>query len=208
MQRQLVDWAFRQLYTRFAWSYDAVAALVSGGRWQHWAAAALPVLRGRVLELGCGPGRLQALPRPPAVSLLVGLDLSAQMVRLARRNAPRALLTRADALQLPFAAGSFEMICATFPTAWLLRAEAQRELRRVLIPGGRIVVIDRGSLPAGPYQRLVALVYRLVWGRAVAAEALPATVALGGLEFAVEQVWAADGSSVLRMIAERPDDED
>lgn len=208
MQRQLVDWAFRQLYTRYAWSYDAVAALVSGGRWQDWAAAAVPVLRGRVLELGCGPGRLQALPRPSAISLLVGLDLSAQMVRLARRNAPRALLTRADALQLPFAAGSFETVCATFPTAWLVRPEAQRELRRVLVPGGRIVVIDSGSLPAGPYQRLVALAYRLVWGRAIAVDAVPATVQLGGLLYTVEAITAADGSSVLRMIAARPDDED
>jgi ubiquinone/menaquinone biosynthesis C-methylase UbiE len=208
MQRRLVDWAFRQLYTRFAWSYDAVAALVSGGRWRSWAAAAMPVLRGRVLELGCGPGHLQALPRPAAVSALIGLDLSAQMLRLARRNAPQAVLLRADVLQLPFAAGSFETVCATFPTAWLLRGEARHELQRVLVPGGRIVIIDGGRLPDGAYRRLTDLIYRLVWGRADAAAAVPTTVELGGLTYAVEQVQAAGGSSVLRLTAERPRDAD
>ncbi|NTV64514.1 MAG: hypothetical protein HGA65_13385, partial [Oscillochloris sp.] len=50
----LVRWAFERLYREFAWTYDMVAVAVSGGLWRRWGLAALPYVRGRVLELGFG----------------------------------------------------------------------------------------------------------------------------------------------------------
>ena len=199
--RRLVEWGFTGLYTRFAWLYDRIALLVSAGRWQRWVLAALPALRGRVLELGCGPGHLQAQALPPGVTALVGLDVSRQMLRLARRHAPHAALVRANALSLPFADGSFETVCATFPAAYLLAEETQSELRRVLTAGGQLVVIDGGTLPPGPYRRMVELVYGVVWGRRTKEldDALPATLQLGGMTMAVERIVLTDGSSVLRL---------
>ena len=62
MRRSLLQLFFDQLYTRLAWGYDGVAALVSGGQWYEWGAAALDYVElDPVLEGGCGRGRL--LPR-------------------------------------------------------------------------------------------------------------------------------------------------
>ena len=51
---------FQLLYHPFAWAYDLVAGLVSLGRWKSWVLCGLPLLAGRVLEIGFGPGHLQA----------------------------------------------------------------------------------------------------------------------------------------------------
>src|SRR5436190_21020174 len=78
--------AFHLLYHQLSWSYDLVAWLVSGGQWRAWMRATLPYLVGpRVLEIGFGPGHL--LGTMAGVGLRpVGVDLSPQMLGLARRN--------------------------------------------------------------------------------------------------------------------------
>src|SRR5581483_7415360 len=82
-----IRWCFARFYREFAWTYDAVAAAVSGGRWPDWGRAALPYLRGRVLELGCGTGNLQrALAQYPGVGWPIGLDASPQMLAITRRK--------------------------------------------------------------------------------------------------------------------------
>jgi SAM-dependent methyltransferase len=86
---RIIRWVFDRFYHEFAWTYDAVAAAVSGGRWGAWGQAALPYLYGRVLELGCGTGALQsALARRMAGS--VGVDASAQMLDITMHKLNRA----------------------------------------------------------------------------------------------------------------------
>lgn len=58
---------------------------------RYWATRA----RGLVLELGCGTGRLASLLRRQAIPYL-GLELSAEMLERARRNAPGVPFVRAD----------------------------------------------------------------------------------------------------------------
>src|SRR5689334_21785273 len=84
IHRSLVRWAFARFYREFAWTYDTVAAAVSGGRWSAWGQAVLPELRGRVLELGCGTGNLQQA-RARGGQLITGLDASSQMLAITRR---------------------------------------------------------------------------------------------------------------------------
>ena len=63
--------------------------------------------RGRVLDLGCGTGRL--LDRNDS-GRVVGLDLSIEMLRLAHQKSPSVL--RADGHHLPFASASFDAVVA------------------------------------------------------------------------------------------------
>lgn len=140
-----MQWFFYLLYHSFAWSYDGVARVVSGGRWNDWVNASLPLLSGpSVLELGCGPGHLQA--RMSGEGLFPsGLDESWQMLRQARQRLDRAgvqgRLVRGRAQHLPFIGEVFDGVVATFPTLYIMAPETLQEVQRVLKPGGRLVVL-------------------------------------------------------------------
>ncbi|GIV95575.1 MAG: type 11 methyltransferase [Herpetosiphonaceae bacterium] len=177
LRLKLVRWAFARFYSEGAWTYDAVAALISRGYWARWIQAVRPYLHGRVLELGCGTGYLQAALASDRQRYHVGLDLSRQMLQLTRRRTARAgqegLLVRARAQQLPFHSASFDSIVATFPAEYIVDSATLEEVRRALGPGGRLLILDAGQLPPGFSRRLVNLVYALVFGRRAA---LPASL--------------------------------
>ncbi|WP_129629150.1 class I SAM-dependent methyltransferase [Candidatus Oscillochloris fontis] len=162
---RLVNWGFERLYREFAWSYDWVAAMVSAGLWQRWGLAVLPFLHGRVLELGFGPGHLQ-LAMAQAGIAACGVDSSPQMLALARQRLRRAgcsaHLSHAYAQHLPFAAAAFDTVLATFPAAYILDPRSHNEIRRVLAPAGRVVLLPQAELAPGRYAHLVALAYRLL----------------------------------------------
>jgi malonyl-CoA O-methyltransferase len=90
----------------------------------------------RVLELGCGTGRLLARIHAP---VRVGVDIAPAMLAQARRRG--LAVVHADAHALPFAAGSFDAILAPRGVFRYLDYErAFRECARVLAPGGRLAV--------------------------------------------------------------------
>ena len=90
--RSLLSLFFHLLYHQFAWTYDFVATSVSLGRWQGWALQAQPFLRGRVLEIGFGPGHLQVALNQAGLAAF-GLDESRQMSRQAACRLRRAKLS-------------------------------------------------------------------------------------------------------------------
>ena len=147
---RFIQFAFRRFYNEFAWTYDLVSRGVSRGRWHHWQRAALPQLRGtRVLELAFGTGNLLWDMATNGYQC-VGIDLSPYMARITakkfRRWGREAPICRARAQQLPFSDMAFDSLVATFPDYFILDPVAQGEMARVLVPGGRLVIVDGGRI--------------------------------------------------------------
>jgi len=100
-----------------------------------------------VLDLGCGAGHL-SFAAAPHVASIVAYDLSADMLRTlaheARKRGHENILTRQGTVQaLPFADASFDFVCTRFSAHhWTEIRTALKEARRVLKPGGGLVIID------------------------------------------------------------------
>ena len=207
---RLVSWAFERFYHEGAWTYDTVAWLVSRGYWSAWIAVVLPELHDEpVLELGCGTGYLQR-GRLHSPQLTIGLDESASMLARARDKLRRAgaegRLVRAVAQRLPFGDRSWPNVVATFPAPYLFDPATLAEIGRVMAPGGRLLIVDGGVLPAGPYQRVIAAIYRWVLG-AESGAADPVGNAgdrrverLEQLGFAVRSEWRTVGRSQVQVL--------
>jgi ubiquinone/menaquinone biosynthesis C-methylase UbiE len=197
------------LYHQFAWSYDFVAALVSLGHWNDWVRTALPHLEGRVLELGFGPGHLQQAMFDGGLQPF-GVDESRQMARQARRRLTkvgrRLSLTRGRARHLAFPEATFDRVVATFPSEYIFEPEAIHEIGRVLVPGGRLVIVPMAWITGSkPLERIAAWVFRITGETAAPENLLPAIKArftAGGFEVRHEMA-EAPGSRVLVLIAEK-----
>ncbi len=104
----------------------------------------------RMLDVGCGTGSLLALvAEMPAAELLVGLDYSAEMVARAAGKFTQATgrerlqAVHGDSERLPFAAESFDVLtCCNSFHHYPHQSAVLREFRRVLRPGGLLVLID------------------------------------------------------------------
>jgi ubiquinone/menaquinone biosynthesis C-methylase UbiE len=137
----------------------------------------------RVLDVGTGPGYL-ALAASRLVGpegRAVGIDASPEMIdrarMLAARDGARAEYEVASAEALPFEDGSFDVAVSRLVLHHLpgdLKLRALREVRRVLRPGGRLLVTDMASHAAIGVHHLAAHVLgthpdpedaleRLVW---------------------------------------------
>ncbi len=131
----------------------------------------------RVLDVACGTGVLAREGRERGARV-VGLDINEGMLAVARRH-DGVEWVHGAAEELPFDDESFDAVVCQFGLMFFTdRAEALREMRRVLTPGGRMVVAVWATLEQTPgYEAMAALLARL-FGRD-AAESLRAPYSLG-----------------------------
>jgi len=147
--RRLIGWFlrifFHLLYHQFAWTYDWIAAGVSLGKWNEWVKRVLPYMKeGRILEIGHGPGHLQAELLNKGLSTF-GLDASPQMSRQAMNRLLKMglypKLINGFAQSLPFKENTFQTIVATFPSEYIVDPSTLSEIERVLEPGGQAIIL-------------------------------------------------------------------
>jgi ubiquinone/menaquinone biosynthesis C-methylase UbiE len=140
--RRFMRFFYFLLYHPLAFTYDLVAWVVSFGKWNDWVLSIFPLIEGtRILELGHGPGHLQRFLLDRGLSP-VALDESTQMGRLAKRRlGGKHKLARGLAQSLPFPTDHFDTVVSTFPSEYIFEAETLAEIRRVLTPAGRLVIL-------------------------------------------------------------------
>ena len=142
------------VFNLFASAYDLITDHVY---WRDQIArmlayAGAPSERLRVLDLGCGPGVstfVLAQELGPGASL-VGVDLSRAMITRANRHAETRFpelenvrFEQADATRLAFADGAFDLAVGhSFLYLVSDRDAVLREVRRVLAPGGTLVLME------------------------------------------------------------------
>ncbi len=165
--------AVREMFSSIAPRYDLLNHLLSLNVdrlwWRRTARAFTSVLArndARVLDLCCGTGDMAfALRRRagPAMPLILGADFSHPMLQRATQKSLAIPLhwMEADALRLPLADSSFDLVTAAFGFRNLADYDAGlREMARVLRPGGKVGILDFGE-PRG----LLGMVYRFYFRR-------------------------------------------
>jgi ubiquinone/menaquinone biosynthesis C-methylase UbiE len=150
--RGVVHWAAR---------YDLLIKLVTLGREGRMRERMLDLARvapgESVLDVGCGTGTLAiaAKRRVGDAGAVDGIDASPEMIERARKKAKRAhagaVFRKALADALPFETARFDVVLSTVMLHHLpraVRAQAVQEMRRVVKPGGRILIVDFGKRTA------------------------------------------------------------
>ncbi len=142
------------MFSRIAGRYDLANALLSGGMDWFWRRRAARIVQGwrpaRLLDLATGSGVLAAtLGRACPETTVIGADFCLPMLQRARTGRQLRRLVVADAMRLPFADGAFDAVTVAFGLRNMPSyLGALREMRRVLPPGGHLLILDF-SVPGG-----------------------------------------------------------
>ena len=137
--------------------YDFLAWLFTRGRERHLRQRMIRLARldagDTVLDVGCGTGTLAIAVKKSVGSAgaVFGVDASPAMVARATRKSARAgidvMFTNAFAQSLPFPDARFDAVLGTLMLHHLprqVRRQCAAEIRRVLKPRGRLLVVDFG----------------------------------------------------------------
>jgi demethylmenaquinone methyltransferase/2-methoxy-6-polyprenyl-1,4-benzoquinol methylase len=169
----------RGMFTAIAPRYDLLNHLLSLNIDRRWRRAAVDRLRwearpsGAYLDLCSGTMDLAAeLARRPGFSgTVIGADFVVPMLARGRDKASRTSPVAADALQLPFASGSFDGATVGFGVRNLADLDAGlAEAARVLRPGARFVILEFATPRFAPLRTAYLFYFRRVLpavGRAV-----------------------------------------
>jgi demethylmenaquinone methyltransferase / 2-methoxy-6-polyprenyl-1,4-benzoquinol methylase len=176
-----------EMFDRIAPRYDLGNRIISGFLDQYWrrqvAGRFLDILSrpdARALDLCCGTGdlafaldriRLDATCRSGGQGAqIIGGDFTQSMLDCAQEKARRrrraVFFVNADALNLPFLDGSFDLVTLGFGFRNLTNYEGGlREIARVLKPGGKVGILDFSEPGRGPKAGLFRFYFRHVLPR-------------------------------------------
>lgn len=158
-----------EMFDRIAGRYDLLNRLISFGVDQRWRrrtvrSLALPA-QARVLDLATGTADLALLlARMHPDARVTGVDPSLRMLEIGRTKVEQAglqdriELCAGRAESLPYPDGSFEAVTIAFGIRNVPdRAAGLREMARVLVPGGRVGILELSEPPKGPLGSLARL---------------------------------------------------
>ena len=134
--------------------YDITNDVLALGRTRVWRRAVVDAVDPKpgqfILDLAAGTGT-SSVPFARAGATVVPTDFSLGMLQVGRRRQPRLPFVAGDGMHLPFRTGVFDAATISFGLRNIHdRAVGLAELRRVVRPGGRLVVCEfsQPTLPA------------------------------------------------------------
>ncbi len=159
----------RQMFAQIARRYDLLNHLLSLGIDRRWRRRVVELVSPGggakwILDVCTGTGDLALAYRRGAgrEARIVGSDFCPPMLAIARQKCRRAgaegqiALVEADALQLPFPDGAFDIVCVAFGLRNLSDPDGGlREMVRVCRPGGQVAVLEFST----PRRRPLAVVF-------------------------------------------------
>jgi ubiquinone/menaquinone biosynthesis C-methylase UbiE len=197
----------RRAWDKMAPSYDTQIAFferVQFGGGREWLGARA---QGRILEVAIGTGL--NLAHYPADTTVTGIDLSPAMLALAQQRASSldrdVDLHTGDAEHLPFDDATFDTtVCALSLCTIPDPATAIAEMKRVLVPGGRLLLLDHIGSTWPPIHAAQSLLERLTIrsaGEHFTRRQLPLVQAAG---FEIADVERLKAGTVERVFAHKP----
>ncbi len=143
----------RSMFAGIAGRYDLLNHLLSGNTDKRWRRRLANQLRPalvsgtRALDVACGTGDLALALAEAGDARVIGVDFCRPMLEIAHRKSTTNIFSipfiEGDALLLPFADSSFEVVTIAFGLRNLADVRGGlRELSRVLKPGGRIAILE------------------------------------------------------------------
>ena len=146
--------AVRKMFSSIAARYDLLNRLFSFGtdvRWRRELASEIPEAGNHpILDVATGTADVALTMEEVCAGdrLIVGTDFTLPMLRvgsnkISDNRSQRIRLTAGDAYSLPFKENTFDAVTIAFGLRNLAhRVEGLREMARVLIPGGRVVILE------------------------------------------------------------------
>ncbi|MBI9113960.1 demethylmenaquinone methyltransferase [Sanguibacter suaedae] len=178
------------MFDGIAQRYDLTNDLVSLGQDRRWRRATVRAVGARpgerVLDLAAGTGT-SSEPFADAGARVVPCDFSFGMLAVGKERRPDLAFTAGDATSLPFADASFDAVTISFGLRNVVdTAAALTEMRRVVRPGGRIVVCEFSQPTWAPFRT----VYSEYLMRALPRVAGAVTGDAGSYEYLAESIRA------------------
>ena len=138
--------------------YDLVNDLLSLGRTKAWRKQTTKIIAPRpgmkILDLAAGTGS-SSEPLAAAGADVIPADFSEGMLAAGRKARPHLPFTKADALNLPFAAGEFDAATISFGLRNTQNTEkALAEMLRVVKSGGHLIVAEFSSPTWRPFRTI------------------------------------------------------
>jgi demethylmenaquinone methyltransferase/2-methoxy-6-polyprenyl-1,4-benzoquinol methylase len=156
----------RSMFDRIAPVYDLMNRVMTAGLDQHWRRETVKaVVRpgDRVLDGCCGTGDLAVAALEAGAGEVTGLDFSPRMLERARAKQHSVTWLDGDLTAMPFPDDRFDSATVGFGVRNVSDLDvALRELARVLVPGGRVGILEI-TTPTG----FLAPFYRLWFDRVV-----------------------------------------
>lgn len=144
-------------FDKIARDYDRMNGLMTFGLDRWWRRRAMQWLQGNVLDVACGTGDMvvELLKHGCTVT---GVDLSEEMMAIARQKAPAATFMLADAERLPFPDEAFDAVTCAFGVRNFVHLEkGLAEMMRVLKTGGMMVILELAT----PDSKIIRPFYNL-----------------------------------------------
>jgi demethylmenaquinone methyltransferase/2-methoxy-6-polyprenyl-1,4-benzoquinol methylase len=175
-EEQAAQWV-RGMFGSVAGRYDLLNHLLSFQIDRYWRARTVRRVHSvlhrpgsRVVDLCCGTGDLLLALEAGREALVYGSDFCHPMLTEAQRKIDRkrarAVLFEADALRLPIADGSLDLITVAFGFRNFANyRKGLAELRRVLRPGGVLAILEFSTPPNAVFRGLYDLYSRHILPR-------------------------------------------